>query len=99
MADIYHVAKKTYEDMGVAHEIEAHHQGGVTGFEPREILATPGSTVLLKKEYAYAFNPSVSGAKSEDTLVGGEIITNIRGWPMEIFGDFARPQILVREIE
>ncbi len=63
-----------------------HHQGGPAGYEPREYLAVPGSDELISTGQAYAWNPSIRGTKSEDTILVGEIeneiITQIPDWPM-----------------
>ena len=56
-----------------------HHQGGLTGYEPREFLAIPGSQEMVVEGQAFAWNPSIAGAKVEDTILvgaaGNEIIT------------------------
>ena len=54
------------------------------------------------KGQAYAWNPSITGTKSEDTILVGkeinEILTEIEGWPLikiEIEGrQVTRPAIL-----
>jgi len=79
-----------------------HHQGGPAGYEPREFLAGPASVEMVKAGQAYAWNPSITGCKSEDTILVGEvsneIITEIPAWPMikvEIEGKtYARPAVL-----
>ena len=51
----------------------------MTGYEPREFLATPGSQEIVTEGQAFAWNPSITGAKVEDTILVGaeknEIIT------------------------
>ena len=58
-----------------------HHQGGATGYGPREALATPESTFRVAEGQFYAWNPSIAGVKSEDTMVvgsqGNQVITTI----------------------
>jgi antitoxin VapB len=75
-----------YADSGYPDEWAQHHQGGVTGYEPREYLATPTSTDVVDLGQAFAWNPSISGAKSEDTILVGqhrnEIITDMSDWPI-----------------
>ena len=46
-----------------------HHQGGVTGYAPREVKVVPGMTMSLRRNMALAWNPSVTGSKSEDTII------------------------------
>jgi antitoxin VapB len=95
-------AKAAYAEVGFADEWQLHHQGGLAGYEPREIFATPGLTDAVAVGQAYAWNPSVTGTKSEDTILVGqdsnEVLTTIQGWPtLPVVVDgqmFERPAIL-----
>jgi antitoxin VapB len=99
---IFQRAVAAYADVGFADEWQLHHQGGSAGYEPREFVATPGSNDVVSLGQAYAWNPSITGAKSEDTILVGadenEMLTTIRGWPMlqvRVDGKMiARPAIL-----
>ena len=103
LGEIFQRATRAYAETGFPDEWHLHHQGGPAGYEPREYIATPGSTDLVSTGQVYAWNPSITGTKSEDTiLVGGqgqEILTAIKGWPtipVKINGnDITRPAILV----
>ena len=59
----------------------------MTGYEPREYIATPGGADLIAAGQALAWNPTVAGAKMEDTLLVGEtaneILTLTSLWPVE----------------
>lgn len=102
MGDVFHEAQSAYASVGFPDEWKRHHQGGSAGYEPREITATPSSPQPILMGQAYAWNPSIAGAKSEDTiLVGGqtnEILTQMKGWPtleIQIGGQgIKRPAIL-----
>jgi Xaa-Pro aminopeptidase len=102
LGQIFDQAMVAYKETGFADEWQWHHQGGPAGYEPREYIATPGSTDLVVLGQAYAWNPSITGVKSEDTiLVGGEeaeVMTAIDGWPMlsvMVSGkEYARPGVL-----
>jgi len=76
---------ETYARTGFADEWRLHHQGGPAGYEPREFLARPDSTEKVAAGQVFAWNPSISGVKSEDTFLvgedGNEILTIIPGWP------------------
>ena len=68
-----------YENQGYPLEYKEHHQGGLTGFVPREIRANKGCTHLVRKDEVYAFNPTIQGSKCEDTVLvtenGIEVMT------------------------
>jgi Xaa-Pro aminopeptidase len=82
---IFERATKAYADAGFPDEWQLHHQGGPAGYEPREYLATPGSNDIVAWGQAYAWNPSITGTKSEDTILVGasdnEVITVTPGLP------------------
>jgi Xaa-Pro aminopeptidase len=84
--DILKRAVATYAETGFANEWQLHHQGGPAGYEPREFLATPNAPDMVAVGQAYAWNPSITGAKSEDTILVGqtenEVLTTISDWPM-----------------
>lgn len=98
-------AIQTYAREGFPEEWQLHHQGGLAGYAPREIIASPDSTILVQAGQVFAWNPSITGVKSEDTILVGEhtneILTAIQGWPMlevHLNGQtFSRPAILERE--
>jgi len=74
-----------YEQTGFAAEWQLHHQGGAAAYEPRESIATPGHPEVVQAGQVYAWNPSITGAKSEDTVLvgptGNRVLTAIPGWP------------------
>ena len=91
--DAFERARETYAANGFADEWKLHHQGGPMGYAPRDFLATPNETRVIKPRQLAGWNPSITGTKSEDTITSaGEVLTAMRDWPM--LG--ARPDILVR---
>jgi len=86
LGDMYALAEQAYREAGYPAAIEEHHQGGSIAYLPREVLAQPNETTLIAERQAFAWNPSVSGAKSEDTIIAGPtgpaVITQTPGWPM-----------------
>ncbi len=102
MSDMFMLAKQAYQEEGYPEAIEEHHQGGSVAYMPREALAQPGSAVVIEQNQAFAWNPSIRGAKSEDTFYlgpnGPEILTEIAAWPtwnITVKGQsIARPAIL-----
>ncbi len=91
-----------YARTGFAEEWKLHHQGGLAGYEPRELVARPGVSARAAALQAYAWNPSITGTKSEDTVLmsekGIQNLTEMEGWPAistEINGQtIMRPGIL-----
>jgi antitoxin VapB len=90
-----------YRQTGYPDEWRLHHQGGPAAYEPREFVATPASTAVVSAGEVYAWNPSITGTKSEDTILvgagGNEILTAMPGWPEQFFEiesqQVARPAI------
>ena len=98
-----------YERLGYHDEWRYHYQGGPIGYAPREFgpapLAFPNAftnePVLVNG--ACAWNPTVQGAKSEDTFLigenGPEMISNSQDWPaIDVptqTGTMSRPAVLV----
>lgn len=66
---VYHALAQAYEQHGFPHAIREHHQGGTTGYLAREVVVTPLTKDTLAAGMAVAWNPSVIGAKVEDTFV------------------------------
>lgn len=68
-----------------ADEWRKHHQGGPTGFLPRDWPANQSSTGLIAENQPIAWNPTGKGFKAEDTILatssGVEILTNDADWP------------------
>ncbi len=82
---IFQRATAAYAAAGFPDEWQLHHQGGLAGYEPREVVVTPDSTHIVSVGQAFAWNPSITGTKSEDTILvgenGNEVLTAIPGWP------------------
>ncbi len=87
LGELLQIGQAAYAEAGFPGEWQHHHQGGVTGYEPREYLATPGGTDILAAGQALAWNPTVQGAKMEDTILLGErkneILTLTPRWAVE----------------
>ena len=85
LGEIFSAATEAYAAAGFADEWKLHHQGGAAGYEPREYLGTLKSQDVALGGQAFAWNPSITGVKSEDTLLLGdstnEILTRMVDWP------------------
>lgn len=86
LGDAFADLQTAYAKSGEADQWKKHHQGGLTGYRTRERLATPGDSTRMEAGQALAWNPSVVGCKSEDTILlteqGFEILTQAQNWPM-----------------
>lgn len=62
-------AQRQYAKEGVRDEWLLHHQGGPTGYAGRDLVATPDERRPVLLHQAMAWNPSITGTKSEDTFI------------------------------
>jgi Xaa-Pro dipeptidase len=85
---LFKVAEQAYANLGYHGEERMHHQGGATGYFEREWVARPGGPEKVAPQQAFAWNPTVQGAKAEDTVLlrNGtiEILTSTPELPMVI---------------
>ena len=105
LGDLFRVLQKAYADNGHDDQWKLHHQGGPTGYANREAVATPESTIIVRDAQAFAWNPSITGIKGEDTALctekGVEVLTTHSAeWP-SVTGRFEgrelpRADVLVR---
>jgi len=69
ISEIFEKAMDTYAEEGFEGEWKFHHQGGLTGFVPRELKGMSDVNHIVRVNEAYAWNPSVQGAKLENTIL------------------------------
>ncbi len=83
--DFFQEVQGLYAQAGWPDEWRLHHQGGPTGYLPREFLVGPMTPGQMRLDQAFAWNPSLTGAKAEDTFLltahGPEILTLTSDWP------------------
>ncbi|MFL5349675.1 MAG: M24 family metallopeptidase [Hyalangium sp.] len=100
LGEVYTALVEAYAKHGHPGAEAFHHQGGSCGYLSRDDVALPGMKVLLQPNNAVAWNPSLPGAKIEDTVVvsdkGLEILTVDPRWPTIELEGRARPDLLVR---
>jgi len=61
--------RAAYEARGYGEEFKKHHQGGPIGYAGRDYrvdFSTPG---VIAENQAFCWNPSITGTKSEDTVI------------------------------
>jgi Xaa-Pro aminopeptidase len=102
--EVFEAGASEYAAQSFPGEWKKHHQGGPTGYETRDYLVTPDCPYRLVENQALAWNPSITGTKSEDTvLLKGrnlELLTPTHHWPMvNVKCDgkiYFRPDVLVK---
>jgi Xaa-Pro aminopeptidase len=94
---------EAYARTGFPEEYRLHHQGGAIGYTGRDYKVDFRTEEIVREHQAFAWNPSITGSKSEDTMIatlaGPLILTPPSGFPTirkEVNGHvFMRPDILV----
>jgi antitoxin VapB len=84
--ELFAVAVRAYEDLRFPGEERRHHQGGPCGYQSRDWIASPASCDIVVSPQAFAWNPSITGTKVEETWLvddnGAESLTRTAGWPV-----------------
>jgi antitoxin VapB len=98
LGDVIAAAQDAYAEHGFPGEWRLHHQGGLTGYNGREVFGVPDEPTSIPRSAAVAWNPSISGgAKSEDTVLvsddGVEVVTRTPELPELEAGGFTRAGI------
>ena len=104
VGDIFDAGVETYHKAGYGEEWKLHHQGGPTGYAGRDYRANSRTDDHVQENQAFAWNPSIAGTKSEDTIIAQadrtEIISptpNLPSVTVELDGQtIQRPDILER---
>jgi antitoxin VapB len=85
--DVFRDGQVSYDANGFRDEWQRHHQGGPTGYQGRSYKGRLGEKRRVLAPQAFAWNPSISGTKSEDTILampgGGppQLLTPPLDWP------------------
>ncbi|MBI3990887.1 MAG: M24 family metallopeptidase [Candidatus Omnitrophica bacterium] len=86
ICDVFKEGLRAYKDTGFSEEWRLHHQGGPTGYAARDFKGTTAETRRVLVNQAFAWNPSITGTKSEDTTIAmpdnTEFVSETPGWPM-----------------
>jgi antitoxin VapB len=101
-AELYQTAARAYAAEGFPGEERLHHQGGAAGYRTRDWVAHPASAEVVRERQAFAWNPSVTGTKAEETCIahggGVEVVTASPGWPQVAVtvggGEYLSPDVL-----
>jgi antitoxin VapB len=103
--DVMASGQQAYAAVGWPDEWQMHHQGGAIAYEEREWVTYPGAPMEIQANMAFAWNPTIQGAKVEDTVLLHEDgtlenLTDTGDWPtipIRIGQQvYSAPSILVR---
>jgi Xaa-Pro aminopeptidase len=103
--DVLQTGIDAYKEKGYPEEWRLHHQGGSIGYTGRDYRTNFKTPDLVQVNQAFTWNPSITGTKSEDTILanskGPEMITKPILYPtlsMKVGNiKFVRPAILVKK--
>jgi hypothetical protein len=69
MDELFSQLDEAYASEGYPDEWMLHHQGGLAGYKSRELVCTPNTRYTMMEGNCIAWNPTITGTKSEDTAV------------------------------
>lgn len=101
-SEVFQQGLEAYRQAGYPEEWRLHHQGGAIGYQGRDYRANFATPDVIAENQAFTWNPSLTGTKSEDTILarsgGLEMITKPFIYPTINLGvagaSFTRPAIL-----
>jgi Xaa-Pro dipeptidase len=93
---------EAYAQAGFPEEYTRHHQGGAIGYVGRDYKVDFNTEETVRENQAFAWNPSIAGSKSEDTMIAtgkGPVLLSapviFPAMKRDVAGHaFARPDIL-----
>jgi Xaa-Pro aminopeptidase len=95
LAAVYHALEAAYRHANRPDAILEHPQGGITGYQPREIVASPSTATGIETGMAFALDPGFAGLITEDTFLlgarGPENLPEDPDWPATTIQGRARP--------
>jgi len=103
--EVFQKGIDAYQEKGYPDEWKLHHQGGSIGYTARDYRTNLKSPDIIQENQAFTWNPSITGTKSEDTILatskGLEMITRPIRYPtlsLEVGNiSFIRPAILEKK--
>ncbi len=86
MGGVFQQAQQAYASAGFPKNGTCITRAAWQATSHGEIVAAPGTPNPVEIGQAYAWNPSITGTKSEDTILvaadSNQVLTQIDGWPL-----------------
>ena len=67
--EAYKAGLAAYTEKGYPEEYRKHHQGGSIGYVGRDYKVTHNTKEIIRENQGFTWNPSITGSKSEDTML------------------------------
>lgn len=71
-SDVLEIGRQAYAARGYADEFNKHHQGGPIGYAGRDYRVDFNTPGVIAENQAFCWNPSITGTKSEDTIIAAK---------------------------
>ncbi|MFA6504920.1 MAG: M24 family metallopeptidase [Treponemataceae bacterium] len=68
-SEAFEAGLAAYAEKGYPEEYKLHHQGGSIGYFGRDYKAVSSTKEIVRENQGFAWNPSITGTKSEDTML------------------------------
>jgi len=68
-AEAFEAGLAAYAEKGYPDEYKLHHQGGSIGYQGRDYKVTRNTKEIVQENQGFTWNPSITGSKSEDTMI------------------------------
>ena len=68
-AEAFQAGLAAYAEKGYPEEYKLHHQGGSIGYIGRDYKVSAATKEIVRENQGFTWNPSITGSKSEDTML------------------------------
>ena len=69
VVEVLEAGVEAYRRLGYPGEYQLHHQGGAIGYRGRDYRVDFSCAEIVQNRQPFCWNPSISGTKSEDTIM------------------------------
>ncbi|MDR2588084.1 MAG: M24 family metallopeptidase [Spirochaetales bacterium] len=69
VVEAFEAGLAAYAQRGYRDEYKLHHQGGAIGYIGRDYKVSHSTKEIVRENQGFTWNPSITGSKSEDTMI------------------------------